>query len=119
MVYGSVTIDFFASRINARAGRFYSYTPDPEACGHDVFSFSWQQEDFYAFPSFSCIPQVINKRELENRIGIFVVHLFATQPWFTRLLRILTSEPSLLLPKSHTCIYFSYGLKNPPNIPNF
>ena len=34
-----------------------------------------------------------------------------------RLLRILTSEP-LLLPKSLTCLYFPYRLKNAPNIPN-
>ena len=61
LVYGSVTTDLFASRINARVGRFYSYTPDPEACGHDVFSFSWQQEHFNVFPPFSCIPKVINK----------------------------------------------------------
>ena len=108
-VYGPVTIDLFTSRINARVWRFYSYIPDPETCGHDNFLFSWQQEHFYAFSSFSCIPQVINKIELESATGILVVPLFTTQPWFTRLLRILTSEP-LLLPKSHTCSYFPYRL---------
>ena len=118
LVYGSVTIDLFASRINAKVGRFYSYSPDPEACGHDAFSFSWQQEHFYAFPPLSCIPQVINKIELESATGILVVLLFTTQLWFTRLLRILTSE-SLLLTKFHTCLYFPCRLRNPPNIPNF
>ena len=108
-VYGPVTTDLFTSRINARVWRFYSYIPDPETCGHDNFLFSWQQEHFYAFPSFFCVPQVINKIELESATGILVVPLFTTQPWFTRLLRILTSEP-LLLPKSHTCSYFPYRL---------
>ena len=117
-VYGPVTTDLFTSRINARVWRFYSYIPDPETCGHDNFLFSWQQEHFYAFPSFFCIPQVINKIELESATGILVVPLFTTQPWFTRLLRILTSEP-LLLPKSHTCLYFPHRLRNPPNIHNF
>ena len=118
LVYGPVTIDLFASRINAKVGRFYSYNPHAEACGHDTFTFSWQQEHSYAFAPFSCIPQVINKIELESATGILAVPLFTTQPWFTRLLRILTSEP-LLLPKSHTCLYFPYRLRNPPNIPNF
>ena len=59
-------------------------------------------EHFYVFPPFSCIPQVINKMELESATGILVVPLFTTQPWFTRLLKIVTSEP-LLLPKSYTC----------------
>ena len=117
-VYGPVIIDLFASRINAKVGRFYSYTLDPEACGHDTFSFSWQQEHFYTFSPFSCIPQVINKIELESGTGILVVPLFTGQHWFTRLLRILTSEP-LLLPKSHTCLYFPHRLRNPPNIHNF
>ena len=40
--------------------------------------------------------------ELESATGILVVPLFTTQPWFTRLLKIVTSEP-LLLPKSYTC----------------
>ena len=39
LVDGPVTIDLFASRINARDRRFYSYTPKAEACGHDAFSF--------------------------------------------------------------------------------
>ena len=118
LVYGPVTIDLFASRINAKVGRFYSYNPHAEACGHDTFTFLWQQEHSYAFAPFSCIPQVINKIELESATGILAVPLFTTQPWFTRLLRILTSEP-LLLPKSHTCLYFPYRLRNPPNISNF
>ena len=117
-VYGPVIIDLFASRINAKVGRFYSSTLDPEACGHDAFSFSWQQEHFYTFSPFSCIPQVINKIELESGTGILVVPLFTGQHWLTRLLRILTSEP-LLLPKSHTCSYFPHRLRNPPNIHNF
>ena len=62
MVYGAVTIDLFASQINAKVGHFYSYAPDPEGCGHDAFSFSWQQGHFYAFPPFSCILQVVNKK---------------------------------------------------------
>ena len=94
------------------------YTPDPEACSHDAFSFSWQQEHFHAFPQFSCIPQVIHKVELESATGILVVPLFTTQTWFTRLLRILTREP-LLLAKSHSCLYFPYRFRNPPNILNF
>ena len=100
LVYGSTTIDLFSSRINEKVGRFYSYTPDPEACGH----FHGSRNIFMHFP-FSCIPQVINKIELESATGILVVPLFTKQPWFTRLLRILTNEP-LLLPKSHTCLYF-------------
>ena len=80
LVCGPVTIYLFASRINAKVGRFYSYTPDPEACGHDVFTFSWQQGHFHAFAPFSCIPQVINKLELESATGILVVPLFTTQP---------------------------------------
>ena len=116
--FGPVTIDLFASRINAKVECYYSYTPDPEAYGIDAFSHSWQQDHFYAFPPFSCIAQVINKIELDNATGILIVPLFTTQPWFTRLLRILISEP-LLLPKSQNCLYFPYRTKKQPNLPKF
>ena len=49
-----------------------------EACGHDAFSFSRQEKHFYTFPQFSCIPQVVNKIELESATGILVVSLFTT-----------------------------------------
>ena len=54
LVYGSVTIFLFASRGNARVGRFYSYTPKPEAYDHDP-------PLWCAFPPFSCILQFIKK----------------------------------------------------------
>ena len=80
LIYGPVTTDLFALQINARVGRFCSYTPDPEACCHDNFSFLWQQEHFYAFPPFSYLPQVKNKIELQSATGILVVSLSTTQP---------------------------------------
>ena len=65
------SVDFFAFQTNAWVGRFYSYTPDP---GHEAFSFSWQQEYFYAFfYTFLCIPQIINKIQLESATGIILV----------------------------------------------
>ena len=82
------------------------------------FHFHFSRNIFMLVYSFSCIPQIINKIEAESATGILVVPLFTTQHWFSRLLRIPTSEP-LLLPKSHTCLYFTYRLRNSQNIPNF
>ena len=73
---------------------------------------------FLCISSILLYPTSYKQNRIESAIGILVVPLLTTQPWFTRILRILTSEP-LLLPKSHTYLHFPYRLKNPPNIPNF
>ena len=52
LVYGPVIIDLFASRINAKFGRFYSDNPDPEAWGHDPFPFHGSRNIFMYFLHF-------------------------------------------------------------------
>ena len=88
---------------------------EPDSVGTDAFSFIWQCEFFYAFPSFSVISTVLRKIENEQAEGIIIVPLFTTQPWFTRLLRILVSDP-LTLPTSKKALYFPYRRKNIPEM---
>ena len=87
----------------------------PDSVGTDAFSFSWQCEFFYAFPPFSITHTVLRKIENEQAEGIIIVPLFTTQPWFTRILRILVSDP-LTLPTSKKALYFPYRRKTIPEI---
>ena len=48
--FGPVTIDIFASRVNCKVNRYYSYYLEPEAIGIDAFSYRWSNEVLYAFP---------------------------------------------------------------------
>ena len=67
--FGEFTIDLFATRINSKCRRYYSYSPEPEAAGTDAFLCNWNMENFYAIPLFSLFPQVLQKVENENARG--------------------------------------------------
>ena len=47
--FGPETIDLFASRVNCKVNRYYSYNLEPEAIGTDAFAYCWSNEIFYAF----------------------------------------------------------------------
>ena len=63
--FGEFTIDLFATRVNSKCRGYYSYNPEPEAAGSDVFLCNWNMENFYAFPPFCLIPQILHKIENE------------------------------------------------------
>ena len=67
--FGPVKIDLFASRLNCKVNRFYSYNLEPEAIGIDTFSYRWSNEIFYAFPPFAIISKVLSKIEAEMQQG--------------------------------------------------
>ena len=54
-------IDLFASRTNKQFDRYVSYRPDPNAYAVDGLALCWRDLDFYAFPPFSVISQVLGK----------------------------------------------------------
>ena len=47
--FGPVTIDLFASRVNCKVNRYYSYNLEPEAIGIDASFYCWSNEMFYVF----------------------------------------------------------------------
>ena len=59
--FDPVTIDLFASRVNCKVNRCYSYNLEPETTGIDAFSHCWSNETFYAFPPFAIIFKVLSK----------------------------------------------------------
>ena len=63
--FGELTIDLFATRINSKCRRYYSYSPEPEAAGTDAFLCNWNTENFYAFRPFSLIPGFYKKLKMK------------------------------------------------------
>ena len=84
-----MTIDLFASRVNCKVNRYYSYNLEPEAVGIDALSYCWSNETFYAFPPCAIISKVLSKIEAEMATGVLIARPFTTQSWFIRLLRLL------------------------------
>ena len=97
-LWGTLSVDLFASRLNYQLTPFVSWRHDLEAIAVDAFFRNWKGQYFYAFPPFSLINGVLQKVEQDQSQGILIVPMWTTQVWFPRLLRLLTDHP-LVLPK--------------------
>ncbi|XP_056408500.1 uncharacterized protein LOC130311793 [Hyla sarda] len=57
-LWGPLSIDLFASRLNRQIPQFFSWRPDPEALGVDAFLQFWPPSTLYAFPPFALISRL-------------------------------------------------------------
>ena len=88
-VFGKPDIDMFASRLNYQFKPFVSWVPDPEAMAADAFTLNWKNQFIYVFPPFSIIPRILQKIEEDQARALMIVPMWATQPWFPKLTRML------------------------------
>ena len=58
-VWGNLSIDLFATSLNAKLPLYCSLVPDPQAVFEDAFRHLWDDLDLYAFPPFSLVGRVI------------------------------------------------------------
>ena len=58
-VWGSPTLDLFASHLNAKLPLHCSLIPDPQALFEDAFRHPWNNLDAYAFPPFHLVERVV------------------------------------------------------------
>lgn len=96
-IFGTPSIDLFASRLNKQVSTFCSWRPDPEATYLDAFSLDWSKFVLsYIFPPFSLIARCLQKLRAEQAQGWMVVPLWPSQPWMGKLLRLLIDYPRLI-----------------------
>ena len=93
----ALSIDLFASVLNAQLPRYVSWNPDRHATFVDAFSIAWTGEYFYAFPPFSLIQKCLKKIEAEQAVGVLVVPAWTTQTLYPPVLKLLTQAPKLML----------------------
>ena len=91
-----VEIDFMASRTNCQIARFMSWRPDPNAVAVDAFTVDWSSLNFWCFPPFSIILQVLHKIQLDKATGLLMVPRWPTQPWYPVLTKHLVDHPRVL-----------------------
>ena len=89
-------IDLFASRINCRLPQYVSFRPDPKAVAVNAFTLSWSNKRFYAFPPFCVIARMLHKINKDKATGIVVVPDWPSQPWYSRLAKMLINIPVLV-----------------------
>ena len=98
--WGTPTVDLFASRLNKKGEKFYSWRPDPESAGVDAFAFDWSQDFCYAFPPFCLVGKMLQKFETDMAEGIAIVPYWPSQPWFTQIPKWLVDFP-YFIPVNH------------------
>ena len=96
-IFGTPSVDLFASRLNKQITPFCSWKPDPEATYFDAFSLNWANFTLpYLFPPFSLISRCLQKMRAEQVKGWIVVPLWKSQPWMGMLLRMLVDQLRLI-----------------------
>ncbi|SAL96228.1 hypothetical protein, partial, partial [Absidia glauca] len=55
------SVDGFASRLNNKVPKFWSYQPDPDAQATDAFRQNWPSNGLYLYPPWRLLPQVLQK----------------------------------------------------------
>ena len=111
-VFGSPTVDMFASRINYKVSRYVSWQPDPNSWAIDAFSFNWPSQLIYCFPPLSVIWQMASKIQREKLEAIVIVPLWPTQSWFAYLLRMITDYP-IIFSANHLYLPHKLGVPHP------
>lgn len=113
-VFGTPTIDLFASRINNQVPSYCSWRPDPGAMHVDAFSLNWARFKLsYIFPPFSLIARCLQKLKAEGARVWMVVPLWQSQPWMGTLLGMLIDYPRLISQKTAVLVHPSSGEDHP------
>jgi len=98
-ILGLPTLDAFASRLNNKLPRYYSWQPDPGCEAVNAFSQKWDREYIYAFPPFNLIGRILRKLITDGGRGLLIFPFWPSQPWFPLVADLLIDMP-ILLPSS-------------------
>ena len=81
--------------------RYVSFRPDPYSYAFDAFTLDWRKYDFYIFPPFSLVLRVLNKIQVDCAEGVCVVPDWPTQPWYSKIKKLMKVPPIILKPSKH------------------
>ena len=93
-VWGNLSIDLFATCLNAKLPLYCSLVPDPQAVFEDAFRHPWDDLDLYASPPFPLVGRVIARVRESSRVAMtLVAPLWPEKEWFADLVLLLTQPP--------------------------
>ena len=92
-IWGSPSIDLFASVHNHKLPVFCSWTAHPQAYAIDALSISRESMYAYAFPPVCLIPRVLAHVLTYPCRVILIAPLWPRRPWYPQLLQLLIANP--------------------------
>ena len=111
-MWGPLTMDLFADRLNTQLSRFVSWKPDPEAETTDAFAIPWEGTGYYAFPPFCLISRCLAKVHQAQSQMVLITPVWQTQPWYAKLLQMIIDLP-ILLPQTRDLLTDPLGNAHP------
>ena len=87
-LWGPLTIDLFADRMNSQLPNFVSWFPDPFAQATDAFQIPWSNVKGYCFPPFSLICRCLAKIRKDQGTMVLIAPTFHAQAWYPVLLEM-------------------------------
>ena len=75
----------------------------------DAFSFSWAPFFLYAFPLFCLLNKLLAKIRSDPAMGIFILPVWPTQPWFPEMLWLAVNP--VMLPQSENLLFLPFSNK--------
>ena len=95
-VAGPLSVDLFASALNARLPIYCARTQDPAAWKIDAFALRWTGIKAYAFPPFTLIPRVLRKIREDQAWVVLIAPRWPKRSWFLDLIDLLVGCPLTL-----------------------
>ena len=115
--WGMPEVDLFASRNNFKVKKYFAWKPDPSAHVIDAFTIPWSQQFVYCFPPFCMISKALKKTSEEQVGALIVFPYWPSQPWFSRLARMLIDHPLLLRCRSPTELLITHPYRDSNSLP--
>ncbi|KAI8511561.1 hypothetical protein Bbelb_106610 [Branchiostoma belcheri] len=114
----ALTVDLFASRLNAQLKEYVSWHPEPEAMAVDALNIHWGNLGLaYAFPPFSLVFKVLRKVQSDVATVILIAPVWKSQAWYPKVLNMLFESP-VLLPQSWDLLFLPHNRRPHPLLPD-
>ncbi|XP_014353257.1 uncharacterized protein LOC106706602 [Latimeria chalumnae] len=115
-LWGSSTINLFASKANAKLPRYLTRFQDDSAVAIDAFSILWDFPLVYAFPPWPLIPATLEKVKTDGTSIILIAPDWPCRPWYSDLLNLAVAPPLYLPLRSDLLLQGPVGH---PNLASF
>jgi hypothetical protein len=103
-LWGSPTINLFATKMNNRLPQYMSPLPDPKALAVNALAVSCDGMNAYAFPPTPLIQAMLNK-VMTDKVRLPIAPCWPSQAWFPTLLELLTVHPRRLPEWDHLLLH--------------
>ena len=98
-MWGPISIDLFASRLNAQCQKYFSWFPDPQAVATDAFTQDWGQYQLcFLNPPWILMGRCLAQVTRQRATAVVIAPLWPSQSWYSQLLLMAIDHPRILPP---------------------